>query len=65
MTKLVKDRSAIMKDRLVHPQQEAVYWIEHILKHNGAPHIRSPVLDLAWYVCRIFTDRANQNLQSI
>jgi glucuronosyltransferase len=26
-----------------------VYWTEYVIRHNGAPHLRSAVLDLAWY----------------
>jgi glucuronosyltransferase len=26
-----------------------MYWTEYVIKHNGAPHLRSAVLDLAWY----------------
>jgi glucuronosyltransferase len=26
-----------------------VYWTEYIIRHKGAPYLRSAVLDLAWY----------------
>jgi glucuronosyltransferase len=26
-----------------------VYWTEYVIRHKGAPHLRSAVLDLAWY----------------
>jgi glucuronosyltransferase len=29
--------------------EEAVYWTEYVIRHKGAPHLRSAVLDLAWY----------------
>jgi glucuronosyltransferase len=29
--------------------EQAVYWTEYVIRHNGAPHLRSAVLDLAWY----------------
>ena len=48
MTEVVKQKSIIMKDQIVHPQKEAVFWVEYILRHKGAPHIRSPIVDLPW-----------------
>jgi glucuronosyltransferase len=29
--------------------EQAVYWTEYVIRHKGAPHLRSAVLDLAWY----------------
>jgi len=26
-----------------------VYWTEYVIRHKGAPHLRSAALDLAWY----------------
>jgi glucuronosyltransferase len=26
-----------------------VYWTEYVIRHKGAPHLRSAVLELAWY----------------
>lgn len=27
----------------------AVYWVEYVIRHNGAHHLRSVVTDLQWY----------------
>ncbi|KAB0792794.1 hypothetical protein PPYR_14753 [Photinus pyralis] len=27
----------------------AVWWTEYVLRHNGAPHLRSPLCDLPWW----------------
>ena len=27
----------------------AVYWVEYVLRHNGAPHLRSAAVNLPWY----------------
>jgi glucuronosyltransferase len=35
-----------MKDRLMKPLDSAIYWIEHVIRHKGAPHLRSAGLDL-------------------
>ncbi|XP_072387621.1 UDP-glucosyltransferase 2-like [Diabrotica undecimpunctata] len=45
----VKTRSKIFHDRQVKPMDDAVYWIEYIVKHNGANHLRVNYLDMAWY----------------
>ncbi|XP_049793203.1 UDP-glycosyltransferase UGT5-like isoform X32 [Schistocerca nitens] len=41
--------SRIFNDRPVKPLDEAVYWTEYVIRHQGAPHLRSAALDLAWY----------------
>ena len=45
----VKRGSAIMNDRPVPPLDAAMYWIEYVLRHKGAPHLRSAAQDLAWH----------------
>ena len=39
----------IFRDQPRTPLQQAVYWTEYVIRHKGAPHLRSAVLDLAWY----------------
>ena len=41
--------SAVSKDTPDKPLDRAVWWTEYVLRHNGAPHLRSSVLDLKWY----------------
>ncbi|XP_049828787.1 UDP-glycosyltransferase UGT5-like [Schistocerca gregaria] len=41
--------SRIFNDRPRKPVDEAVYWTEYVIRHQGAPHLRSSALDLAWY----------------
>jgi glucuronosyltransferase len=41
--------SRIFRDQPLTPLQQAVYWTEYVIRHKGAPHLRSAVLDLAWY----------------
>ncbi|XP_018579875.1 UDP-glucuronosyltransferase 2B15-like [Anoplophora glabripennis] len=48
-TNNVKERSIIMKDRQVKPMDNAVYWVEYVIRHNGAKHLRVPYLELTWY----------------
>ncbi|XP_063902949.1 UDP-glycosyltransferase UGT5-like [Zophobas morio] len=37
------------KDRPMSALDTAVYWIEYVIRHNGAPHLRSAGADLPWY----------------
>ncbi|CAH1402293.1 unnamed protein product [Nezara viridula] len=42
-------RSEIMKDRPLNVMDNAVYWVEYVLRHRGAPHLRSAAVELSWY----------------
>ena len=41
--------SRIYWDQPLTPLEQAVYWTEYVIRHKGAPHLRSAVLDLTWY----------------
>jgi glucuronosyltransferase len=45
----MKKMSAISKDEPESPINRAVWWTEYVIRHNGAKHLRSAALDLAWY----------------
>lgn len=45
----VQRRSLVMKDQPQRPEDVAVYWVEYVLRHHGAPHLVSPVRSLPWY----------------
>lgn len=36
-------------DRPLSPMDTAIFWTEYVIRHNGAPHLRSAAIDLAWY----------------
>ncbi|CAH1108981.1 unnamed protein product [Psylliodes chrysocephalus] len=42
-------RSQIFHDREMDPLQKAVYWIEYVIRHNGAPQLRVWGVNLPWY----------------
>ncbi|CAG9854609.1 unnamed protein product [Phyllotreta striolata] len=44
-----KYRSEIFHDRPMKPLEEAIYWVEYIVRHKGAPHLRVDYLNLRWY----------------
>ncbi|PNF23046.1 UDP-glucuronosyltransferase 2B30 [Cryptotermes secundus] len=41
--------SRIYRDQPLTPLEQAVFWTEHVIRHKGAPHMRSAALDLTWY----------------
>ncbi|XP_017015599.3 UDP-glycosyltransferase UGT5-like [Drosophila takahashii] len=45
----VQRASNIFRDRPLEPRKSAVYWIEYVIRHRGAPHMRSAGLDLNWF----------------
>ena len=46
----VKHRSLLMKDQPISAKDLVAYWTEYVIRHQGAPHLRSPVLDMPWSV---------------
>jgi len=42
----VQHLSKIYRDQMGKPLDRAVFWTEYVLRHNGAPHLRSPARDL-------------------
>ncbi|XP_063922013.1 UDP-glycosyltransferase UGT5-like [Zophobas morio] len=45
----IEKRSKIMRDRTLKPADNALYWIEYVIRHQGAPHLRYPGADLNWF----------------
>ncbi|PNF23047.1 UDP-glucuronosyltransferase 1-1 [Cryptotermes secundus] len=45
----VQRLSRIYRDQPLTPLEQAVFWTEHVIRHKGAPHMRSAALDLTWY----------------
>lgn len=44
----MKQVSAISRDRIMSPVDLGVWWVEYVLKHKGAKHLRPATLDLHW-----------------
>lgn len=38
-----------MQDRPMKPLDSAVYWVEYVIRHKGAPHLRTAAMDLNWF----------------
>jgi len=45
-TLTVKKLSALQKDRPQDAKTLAIYWIEYVIRHHGAPHLHYPAADL-------------------
>lgn len=41
--------SELFKDRPISTAKSVVYWTEYVLRHKGAPHLKSHAINLPWY----------------
>lgn len=41
--------SVLIRDLPMTAMDTALYWIDYVLKHKGAPHLRSAAQDLKWH----------------
>ncbi|XP_069190590.1 UDP-glycosyltransferase UGT5 [Procambarus clarkii] len=46
--KNVMRMSAGMRDQPTSPRDRAVFWTEYVIRHRGAPQLRSPAAQLSW-----------------
>jgi len=44
--KIASDR---FKDRPLTPSKTVDYWTRYVIRHKGAPHLKSQALNLNWY----------------
>lgn len=49
MSQQAKRISAHYRDQPLTPLQTAVYWIEYVIRHRGALHLRSASMDLNFW----------------
>ncbi|XP_046402605.1 UDP-glucosyltransferase 2-like [Ischnura elegans] len=45
----MKKLSSIVKDQKDDPLERAIYWIEYVLRHDGAKHLKPAAFYLRWY----------------
>lgn len=45
----IKKLADLCEDQPMTGLERAVWWSEYVLRHKGAPHLRSPYLDIPWY----------------
>lgn len=41
--------SKLYRDQPLHPVNRTVYWLDYVLRHNGATHLRPTLYDMAFY----------------
>uniref|UniRef100_A0A1Y1NNN5 UDP-glucuronosyltransferase n=1 Tax=Photinus pyralis TaxID=7054 RepID=A0A1Y1NNN5_PHOPY len=44
-----KELAALAQDQPMTGLERAVWWTEYVIRHKGASHLRSPLLDVPWY----------------
>ncbi|KAL7637154.1 UNVERIFIED_CONTAM: hypothetical protein RMT77_011866 [Armadillidium vulgare] len=49
MRMIAKGRARLMRDRPLTPKDEVTFWIEYVIRHGGATHLKSPLLIMKWY----------------
>lgn len=42
-----KEISALFRDTMVEPMNQSIYWMEYVIRHKGAPHLKSHALNLS------------------
>ncbi|KAF5287797.1 hypothetical protein FQA39_LY15733 [Lamprigera yunnana] len=47
--KRVKELAELARDQPVDSLEKAVWWTEYVIRHKGAKHLRSPLLDIPTY----------------
>lgn len=45
---VVQKSAALFRDRPLHPLDTAIYWVEYVLRHDGAKHMQSQAVHLNW-----------------
>lgn len=41
--------SKIFRDRPIRALEETIYWIEYIIRHQGAYHMQSSAIEISWF----------------
>lgn len=44
-----KETARLFNDNLVHPMDEAIFWIEYVIRSKGAKHLKSKAVDMPLY----------------
>ncbi|KAG7224547.1 hypothetical protein INR49_011299, partial [Caranx melampygus] len=41
--------SRLHRDQPILPMDQAIFWVEYVMRHKGAPHLRSEAYKMPWY----------------
>lgn len=47
--KNAKEVSRLLNDNPMNPMDEAIYWLEYVVRNKGAKHLKSSAVNLPWY----------------
>lgn len=53
-TNRAKELARIFNDNLVHPMDEAMFWIEYVIRSKGASHLKSHAVYMSWFTYLLF-----------
>ncbi|XP_065157289.1 LOW QUALITY PROTEIN: UDP-glycosyltransferase UGT5-like [Atheta coriaria] len=45
----IKLKSDLYRNQEINPMDKAVYWVEHVIRHKGAKHLKSNATNIPWY----------------
>jgi glucuronosyltransferase len=48
-SKRVQELSVLLRDNPIQPMNEAMYWIEYVIKHKGAKHLKSRAVNMNFF----------------
>ncbi|KAI8117776.1 UDP-glucuronosyltransferase 1-6 [Lucilia cuprina] len=48
-TQNVQKFSELYRDRPMTPRQLVRYWVDYVIRHNGAKHMQSPAINMTWW----------------
>ncbi|CAG9767342.1 unnamed protein product [Ceutorhynchus assimilis] len=48
-TEAIRKTSELFLDRPMSPLETAIYWVEYVIRHKGAPHLKVPGVGIDWY----------------
>lgn len=46
---IAKHSSKLLRDRPLTAKETAVYWLEYVMRHHGAPHLQYPSIRLNFF----------------
>lgn len=41
--------SRLHRDQPIAPMDQAIFWVEYVMRHKGAPHLRTEAYKMPWY----------------
>lgn len=41
--------SRLHRDQPMAPMDQAIFWVEYVMRHKGAPHLRTDAYNMPWY----------------